>query len=79
MMYIGLSQKYLDADQDLSMCFVIYSKGFNNVIYDKLINILQKCNIEYHDIILIISKLYCGQTARVKYEEAMSKEINIKK
>lgn len=48
----------------------------DNVKHEKLLDILQYHNLAYHDI-QIISNLYCGQSARVKYDGMLIEEICI--
>ena len=65
----------------LSMFFRIisiidFTKAFDNVKHDKLIEILKAKNIDGHDI-QIISSLYWNQTARIKVETEYSEEIKI--
>lgn len=73
-----LSQRCLDVNQDLYICFIDYSKAFDNVKHEKLMSILQRLNIDHQDI-QIIANLYWRQTARVRYDNNMTDEINIQK
>ena len=60
------------------MCFVDYSKAFDNVRHDQLIEILQNIGIDDKDI-RIVTSLYWNQTARVKVGNAFTESIEIGK
>lgn len=73
-----LVQRCQDVNKDVYACYIDYSKAFDNVRHEKLINILTGMDIDYRDI-RIVSNLYWGQTAKIKIENELSEDINIRK
>ncbi|KAI5753273.1 hypothetical protein M8J77_025408 [Diaphorina citri] len=71
-----LIQRCMDVNRDIYACFIDFSKAFDNVQHQKLIDILKSKNIDSHDI-RIISNLYWNQTARIKVDDELSDEIKI--
>jgi len=44
---------FLKHSRHIFTCFIDFTKAFNNVQYDKLINILRDKNIDSHDLRII--------------------------
>lgn len=73
-----LMQRCLDVNQDIYICFIDFEKAFDRVQHEKLIEILQRKNIDTRDIRLI-ANLYWGQTARVRLDDYLSENIEIQR
>lgn len=73
-----LSQRCLDMNQDLHVCFIDYHKAFDRVRHDQLMETLIKRRIDHRDI-RIISNLYYSQKAAVRVENVTSEEIEIQR
>lgn len=72
-----LIQRCRDVSQDVHICFIDFSKAFDNVRHDKLIQILKTSNIDEKDI-RVITNLYWEQRATVKLDNAnVSEEMKI--
>jgi len=64
----NLCEKTIEINQDMYLCFIDYSKAFDKVKHDKLIDILQSLDIDGKDI-RIIRNLYWKQTAAIKIND----------
>uniref|UniRef100_A0A8D8V3E1 Craniofacial development protein 2 n=1 Tax=Cacopsylla melanoneura TaxID=428564 RepID=A0A8D8V3E1_9HEMI len=71
-----LVERCLEVNRSIFACFIDFTKAFDNVKHDKLINILKNKNIDNHDI-RIISNLYWNQVAKVKVDDELSEDIQI--
>ncbi|XP_077295466.1 uncharacterized protein LOC143917759 [Arctopsyche grandis] len=63
---------------DVYACFIDYEKAFDNVRYNKLIEILSLIGLDKRDIRLI-GNLYWNQTAVVRVERDTTESIRIMK
>ena len=73
-----MSQRCLDINQDLYICFIDYNKAFDKVRHDQVIKLLTEKNLDKRDI-RIISNLYYNQKATVRVGNDMTEEIQIKR
>lgn len=73
-----LTQRCLDVNRDLYICFIDYNKAFDKVKHDQLIDLLKNKNLDKQDVRLI-SNLYYNQRATVKNGQERSEEVEIKR
>jgi hypothetical protein len=73
-----MSQRCLDINQDVFMCFIDYNKAFDKVRHDHLIRLLTEKNLDKRDIRLI-ANMYYNQKAVVRVENNTTEEIEIKR
>ena len=66
-----LAQKHIEVNQDLFTCFIDYSKAFDRVHHDQLINCLEKIGIDGKDI-RVIANLYWHQKAAIRIQNELS-------
>jgi len=66
-----LSERSLDHDNELFVCFVDFEKAFDRVNWTKLLNIMAKIGVDWRDRRLI-SSLYMNQEAVVRLTDVMS-------
>ena len=66
-----LAQKHIEVNQDLYTCFIDYSKAFDRVHHEQLINCLERIEIDGKDI-RIITNLYWHQKAAIKIDNELS-------
>ena len=59
------------------VCFIYYSKAFDTVKHEPLIELLQSLNIDPQDIKLL-ANLYWNQQAAVRHNGEISESISIK-
>ena len=57
--------KYIETQKDIYACFIDYSKAFDTVIHEKLIECLKTTDIGQSDIALI-AKLYWEQDTKIR-------------
>ena len=69
--YNMLAQKHLEVDQELYTCFIDYSKAFDRVHHDKLIDCLERIGVDGKDIRIII-ELYWHQKAAIRLQDELS-------
>ena len=74
----AITQKYIDVKEDLYLCFIDYSKAFDRVHLDKLIQCLYKIGLDGKDINLIAS-LYWNQKAAIRIEDQLSDHTKIQR
>ncbi|GFS04399.1 RNA-directed DNA polymerase from mobile element jockey-like [Elysia marginata] len=74
----NLTEKYLEMKTNIYACFIDYSKAFDNVGHNKLIDILNKTEIDQNDIELI-ARLYWNQKTRIRLNSEIYTPVNIVK
>ncbi|GFS06276.1 endonuclease-reverse transcriptase [Elysia marginata] len=74
----NLTAKYLEMKRNIYACFIDYSKAFDTVGHDKLIDILNKTEIDQNDI-ESIARLYWNQKTRIRLNSEISTPVNIKR
>lgn len=60
-----------NTDKDVHLCFTYFSKAFDNVKHEKLIEVLRNTGIDGKDI-RIIANMYSSQTAKIKIGNSLS-------
>ena len=73
-----LVERHLEVQKDVYACFIDYSKAFDSVNHEKLIDALQKVDIDDNDIALI-AKLYWTQNTKIRNKNTTSKPVKIMK
>ena len=58
--------------------FFYYSKAFDTVSHNKLLEILSKVDIDDNDK-MVLTNLYWQQKTRIRYESEMTDNVDIKK
>jgi hypothetical protein len=61
----------LDVGEEICICFIDWQKAFDHVKWTKLMEILTKTGIDWHERRLI-SKLYMGQSIKVRLDEGVT-------
>lgn len=73
-----LIQRCRDMSRDVFVCFIDFSKAFDNVKHEKLLKLLKDTGIDSKDI-RIIANLYWNQSAKIRINGDLSENIQIKK
>ena len=73
-----LSERAIQMQQTMYLCFVDWKKAFDSVDHEKLLQLLNKIGIDGKDIRLI-QVLYYEQTANVKIGNDITGDTQIKK
>lgn len=73
-----LIERCRDVNTSVYLCFIDFSKAFDLVNHEKLIEALAASGIEAADL-RIISNLYWNQTAKVRIKNSTSENVSIKK
>ena len=68
----------VDVQQDVYICFIDYTKAFDQVNHTKLIECLKETGVDNKDL-KIIAKMYWEQTAEVRTKYGVSSGFKIKK
>ena len=72
-----LSERAINMQQDLFLCFIDYSKAFNKVKHEELMRILEEIDIDGRDF-RIIRNLYWDQYAAARVDNDLSNFTIIK-
>ena len=73
-----ITEKYLEKQKDIYACFIDYSKAFDTVKHQELLQCLKTTDIEKNDIALI-ANLYWQQKTIVKINNDISEPLKIEK
>src|SRR6218665_1401610 len=73
-----LMQKLKEHQQPLYMCFVDFTKAFDNISHEQLWVTMTEMGYPVH-IIILLTKLYGKQKARVRVAGRLSNEFRVKK
>ena len=73
-----ICERSLEMNNDVYICFIDYTKAFDRVKHEKLIECLSEIGIDERDL-QIITKLYWEQTAAVRTEHGATAEFKIRK
>jgi len=73
-----LSERAIEMQRNLFLCFIDYSKAFDNVKHEKLLEMLEDIQIDGKDL-RIIRNLYWKQTAPIRIGGQVGKFVEIKK
>jgi len=71
-------EKYLEMGKDIFACFIDYSKAFDTVNHEKLIDCLKTIDIDDKDVALI-GNLYWLQDTKIRIDDNMSESLEIKR
>ena len=73
-----ISEKYIEMGKNIYACFIDYSKAFDTVNHEKLIECLKKVDIDENDIALL-SNLYWEQLTKVRIDNTLTNPVKIKR
>ena len=73
-----LSERAIEMQKSLFLCFIDYSKAFDNVKYKKLFEMLEDIQIDGKDL-RIIRNLYWKQAAAIRISSHVGEYVEIKK
>ena len=62
-----ISEHTLEMDEELCVCFIDWQKAFDCVNWTKLLQILKRTGIDWHESRLV-SKLYVDQRVKVRLD-----------
>jgi len=71
-----ISERTLEIDEELSVCFVEWQKAFGRVNWTKLMQILKKTGIDWRERRLI-SNLYMAQSVTVRLNRGETRSVKI--
>ena len=66
-----LAERSIEHQQDMYLCFLDYSKAFDRVRHEPLLEILQSLDIDGKDLRILLN-LYWDQTAAVRIDDELS-------
>ena len=73
-----ISERVIEMQKNLYLCFIDYAKAFDKVKHEQLINMLDFLDIDDKDL-RVVRNLYWEQTAAVKIDNEISPFIKIKR
>lgn len=73
-----IMEKHIEVQADVYTCFIDYSKAFDRVHHDRLIECLQMVNLDGKDI-RIITNLYWDQLAALRIDNQITEYIKIER
>ena len=73
-----LSERAIEMQQDIYLCFIDYSKAFDKVKHETLLEMLQSLDMDGKDI-RVLRNLYWEQTAAVRVQNQTGRYSNIKR
>jgi len=71
-----ISERTLEIDEELSVCFIDWQKAFDRVNWTKLMQILKETSIDWRERRLIIN-LYMAQGAKVRLNRGETRSVKI--
>ena len=71
-----IAERTLKIDEELRICFKDWQKAFERVNWTKLMQILKRTGIDWHERRLI-SKLYMDQRVKVRLDRAETRRLQI--
>ena len=74
----NIIQKHIQVNKELYTCFIDYSKAFDRIHHQQLIESLEKVGIDGKDI-RIIANVYWKQKAAIKVDDELSEYTEIKR
>ena len=72
-----LVERSIEKQKDVYTCFIDYSKAFDTMNHESLIDLLSSLDIDAHDVRLL-TNLYWNQQAAVRHNGELSNSIDIK-
>jgi retron-type reverse transcriptase len=73
-----ISERTLEIDEELRVCFIDWQKAFDRVNWTKLMQILKKIGIDWRERRLI-SNLYMAQSVKVRLNRGETRSVKIGK
>ena len=70
-----LVKRMIEKQKDVYICFIDYSKAFDTVKHEPLIDLLQSLDIDSQDVKLL-ANLYWNQEAAVRHNDEFSEAIS---
>ena len=64
-------ERSLEVNKDLYLCFIDYTKAFDKVRHEEIVNILEKLSLDGKDL-RMIKNIYWEQTAAIRVENEIS-------
>ena len=74
---LSVNTSAIEMQRDLYICFIDYTKAFDKVKHEELINKLEKLNLDGKDL-RTIKNIYWQQTAAIKVDQQIGPYQNIK-
>jgi len=71
-----ISERTLEIDAELSVCFIDWQKVFDRVNWTKLMQILKETGIDWHERRLI-NNLYMAQSVKVRLNRGETRSVKI--
>jgi len=71
-----ISERNLEIDEELSVCYIDWQKAFDRVNWTKLTQILKETGIDWHERVLI-SNLYMAQNVKVRLNRGETRSVKI--
>ena len=71
-----IAERTLEIDEELCVCYIDWQKAFDHVNWTKLMQILKRTGIDWHERRLI-SKLYVDQRVKVKLDRGETSSVQI--
>jgi len=71
-----ISERTLEMDEELSVCFIDWQKAFDRVNWTKLMQILKETGIDWRERRLI-SYLYMAQSVKVRLNRGETRSVKI--
>ena len=71
-----ISERTLEIDEEISVCFIDWQKAFDRVNWTKLMQILKKTGIHWRERRLI-SNLYMAQSVKVRLNRGETRNVKI--
>ena len=72
-----ISERAIEKQKDIYACFIDYSKAFDTVRHEPLIDLLKAIDVDSHDVQLL-ANLYWKQKAAVRHTGEISEWLSIK-
>jgi len=69
-----ISEKTLEIDEELIICFIEWQKAFDRVNWTKLMQIVRETSIDWRERILI-SNLYMAQSVKVRLNRGETRSV----
>jgi hypothetical protein len=70
-----ISERTLEIDEDLCVCFIDWKKAFDRVNWNKLTQILKGTGIDWRE--RLISNLYMAQSVKVRLNRGETRSVKI--
>jgi hypothetical protein len=71
-----ISEQTLDIDEELCVCFIDWKQAFDHLKWTKLIHILKKTDIKWHESRLI-NKLYMDHSSKLSLDQGETRRVKI--